>query len=163
MSSPVPALRSRFSKCVRNSCESQNCKLNLNAFPSEKIILDIDCIAKENPSHIQGERCDYIIVAKIVAKKNDLVFLLPVEFKTKRVIPDKVKNQLEGGIRFFEKHHQNQFMCCPILVSQGLRPSISKRLQKISIGCNGKNVRIKHVLCGGSLSWSNVARSKAKN
>lgn len=159
MSSAVPTLRSRFSQCVRESCETSNCKLNLNAFPSEKIILDIDCIAKKNPSHVQGERCDYIIVAR----KNGRVFLLPVEVKTKRVIPDKVKTQLEGGIRFFENHHQNQFTCCPILVSKGLRPSISKKLQKISIGCHGQKVRIKHVLCGGSLSWSNVARRKVKN
>lgn len=159
MSSPVPTLRSRFSQCVRNSCESPNCKLNLNAFPGEKIILDIDCIAKQNPSYIQGERCDYVIVAR----KNGRVFFLPVEVKTKRVIPDKVKNQLEGGIRFFENHHHNQFTCYPVLVSKRLRPSISKKLQKISIGCNGKKIRIKHVLCGGSLSWSNVARSKVKN
>lgn len=152
MSSPVPTLRSRFGKCVRNSCESQNCKLNLDAFPNEKVILDVDCIAKEKRFSIKGNRCDSIIVVE----EGSILFLLPVEFKTKWVIPDKVKNQLEGGIRFFKNHHQNQFNCYPVLVSKTLNRQVSKKLQQVKVKYNGKQVRIKHVLCGRSLLWSKV-------
>ena len=152
MSSIVPTLRSRFSKCVRSSCESQNCKLNLNAFPSEKIILDIDCIAEEKRSSIKGKRCDSIIVVE----EGGILFLLPVEFKTNRVIPEEVKEQLEGGIRFFKNHHQNQFGCYPVLVSKTLNRQVSKKLQQVKVRYNGKQARIKHVSCDRSLLWSKV-------
>ena len=152
MSSPVPALRSRFSKCVRNSCESPNCKLNLDAFPSEKIILDIDCIAEEKRFSIKGKRCDYIIVLE----EGGILFLLLVEFKTNRVIPEEVREQLEGGIRLFKSYHQNQFNCYPVLVSKALNRRVSKKLQHVRVRYNGKQARIKHVSCGRSLLWSKI-------
>ena len=126
MSSAVPTLRSRFSQCVRESCETSNCKLNLNAFPSEKIILDIDCIAEKNPSHVQGERCDYIIVVR----KNGRVFLLPVEVKTKRVIPDKVKTQLEGGIRFLRTITEINLRVVRYWSLKGSDPQLVKSFRK---------------------------------
>ncbi len=153
MSFIVQTLKNTFGQCIRNSCKDPHCTLNLSAFPNKKIILDIDCIAEQRPSHVQGKRCDYVIVVE----EGGVIFLLPVEFKTTRVIPDEVKKQLEGGIRFFKKHHQNQFNCYPVLVSKSLGRPISRKLQQVSISYNGKKARIKHVLCNRSLSWNKIS------
>lgn len=153
MSATVSTLRSKFNQCIRQSCEVSNCMLNLSAFPNQKLILDIDCIAKQKNSHVRGKRCDRLIVAE----KSGVIFLLPVEFKTTRVIADDVKKQLEGGIRFFKNHHQDQFNCYPVLVSKSLGRQVSRKLQKVSISYNGKKARIKHVFCDQSLSWNKVS------
>lgn len=153
MSSAISTLSSKFGQCICNVCERSKCKLKLSAFPNQKIILDIDCVAGQKPSSVRGERCDSLIVIE----EKGATFLLPVEFKTTRVIPDKVMKQLEGGIKFFKNHHQNDFYCYPVLVSKGLRRTVSKNLQKISIILNGKKIRIRHVLCNQSLSWKKIS------
>ena len=158
MSSILSTLRGKFGQCICNSCEESNCKLNLSAFPSQKVILDIDCIAKQKASHIRDKRCDSLIVVE----KNDVIFVLPVEFKTTRVIPDKVKKQLEGGITFFKSCHANQFNCYPILVSKSLKGPVRKKLQQVSITYNGKKARIKHLLCNTSLSWNAVIGNRKR-
>ena len=158
MSSTISTLRSKFGQCICKVCERSKCKLKLSAFPSQKIILDVDCVAEQKPSPVQGERCDSIIVAE----KDGVVFLLPVEFKTTMVIPDKVKKQLEGGIRFFKSYHADQFNCHPVLVSKRLKRTVGKRLQQILISCNGKHARIKHVLCNASLSWNTVISNRKR-
>ena len=158
MSATISTLKSKFGQCIRQSCEDSNCKINLSAFPNQKIILDIDCIAKQKSSHVRGERCDSIIVVE----EGGVIFLLPVEFKTTQVIPGKVKKQLEGGIRFFKNHHQNQFNCYPVLVSKRLKRPVSRQLQKVSISYNGKPARIKHVLCNQSLSWNAVISNRKR-
>ena len=152
MSPTLFTLKGLFSQCIRPSCEDSNCKLQLSSFPKQQIILDLDCIAQQRRSPIQGKRCDRLIVIEA----GDKIFLLPVEFKTTWVIPEKIKEQLEGGIGFFKKYHENQFHCYPVLVSRNLRTSIRKQLQKISISWNGRKTRIKHVLCNDSLSWKAV-------
>ena len=158
MSATISTLKSKFGQCIRQSCEDSNCKINLSAFPKEKIILDIDCIEDQKLSSIRGEKCDRLIVVE----ESGVIFLLPVEFKTTRVIPDKVKKQLEGGVRFFKSHHANQFNCYPVLVSKSLRRTVSKKLQRVSISYNGKQARIKHVLCNQSLSWNAVISNRKR-
>ena len=158
MSSTISTLRSKFSQCIRQSCEDSNCKLNLIAFPNQKIILDIDCIVNQRSSLVRDERCDRLIVVE----KGGAISLLPVEFKTTRVIPDKVKKQLEGGIRFFKSYHQSQFNCYPILVSKSLRRPVSKKLQQVLVSYNGKFARIKHVLCNNLLSWNAVSGNRKR-
>lgn len=153
MSSTISALKSKFGHCIRLFCENSNCRLNLGAFPNQKIILDIDCITEQKSFHVRGERCDAIIVVE----EGGNIFLLPVEFKTTRVIPDKVKKQLEGGIKFFRKHHKDHFNCYPVLVSKRLARTVSRKLQQVSISYNGRKARIKHVLCNDSLSWNKVS------
>ncbi len=153
MSSIVSYLKNKFGECTCNSCKKQECKLNLDAFPSEKVILDIDRVTEQELAQIKSKRCDYIIVVKEGAS----IFLLPVEFKSKWVKPSEVKKQLNGGIDFFKKHHNKQFMCYPVLVSQSLGHGKSSReFQKIKIRYNGKKARITHVKCDKSLSWSEV-------
>lgn len=152
MSSPISILRSKFSQCICNVCERSKCKLKLSAFPNKRIILDIDCITKQNKSGVQGKRCDSLIVVE----NNGVVFLFPVEFKTTLVVPSDVKKQLEGGIKFFKSYHPNQFNCYPVLVSQSLRGPVRRKLQLVSISYNGKKARIRHVLCNQSLSWKAV-------
>ena len=158
MSSTISTLRSIFGQCIYNVCERSKCKLKLSAFPNQKIILDIDCVAEQEPSSVRGERCDSLIVVE----KDSVVFLLPVEFKTTRIIPDKVKKQLEGGIKFFKSYHLNQFNCYPVLVSKGLRRTVRNKLQKVSISYNGKKARIKHVLCNASLSWNTIIGNRKR-
>ena len=158
MSSIISTLRSKFSQCICHSCEESNCKLNLSAFPSQKIILNIDCITDNKLAQIRDERCDRLVVVE----EHDSIFLLPVEFKTTLVIPDKVKKQLEGGIRFFKSYHAEQFNCHPVLVSKRLKRTVGKKLQQILISCNGKPARIKHVLCNAALSWNAVIGNRKR-
>lgn len=158
MSSTISTLRSIFGQCISNVCERSKCKLKLSAFPNQRIILDIDCVAEQDPSSVRGERCDSLIVVA----KDGVIFLLPVEFKTNRVIPDKVKKQLEGGIRFFKSYHAEQFNCYPVLVSKSLSGPVRKKLQQVSISCNGRKARIKHVLCNDSLSWKAIIGNKKR-
>ena len=158
MSSTVSTLRSKFKQCICASCEDSRCILRLSAFPSQKIILNIDCITQKKLAQIRGERCDRLVVVE----ERDIISLLPVEFKTTLVKPDKVKKQLEGGIRFFKSYHTEQFNCYPVLVSKSLKGSVRKKLQQVSISCNGKTARIKHVLCNRSLSWNAVSGNRKR-
>lgn len=158
MSSTISTLKGKFSQCICHSCEVSKCKLKLSSFPSQKIILNIDCITNEKLAQIREERCDHLVVVDV----RDIIFLLPVEFKTTMVIPDKVKKQLEGGIRFFKSYHAEQFNCHPVLVSKRLRRTVGKKLQQILISYNGKSARIKHVLCNASLSWNIVIGNRKR-
>lgn len=152
MHSDALALRNEYSVCARDACEKVECKLRLSGFPPEKVILDVDCIAEQRPRRMAGERCDFIIVVG----EGKSIFLIPVEFKTQRVIPDKIKSQLESGIKFFRAHSNAQFKCRPVLVTQRLRQQNRKKLQEIKIKHNGEMIRIRHVRCNKSLSWKDV-------
>ncbi|MCS1410271.1 MAG: hypothetical protein M2R45_03463 [Verrucomicrobia subdivision 3 bacterium] len=152
MSSAINILKGRFSKCVCSSCETSNCKLKLSDFPSEKIILDIDCVEQQELAHIQGKRCDYIIVIE----QGGFTFLVPAEFKSESVRESDVKEQLEGGIRFFAEFYNDQFTCYPVLVSKRLSRPASHKLKRILINYNSKKVRIKRVKCNDSLLWNKV-------
>ena len=154
MHSDVLALRNEYSGCTCDACKKAKCELRLGRFPSEKVILDVDCIAKQRPKRMAGERCDFIVVVE----EGKSIFLIPIEFKAKRVIPEKVESQLESGIKFFKKHSNVQFKCRPVLVSQKLGRPNSKRLQKMKIEHNGEAVRIRHVRCNRTLSWKNARK-----
>jgi len=150
------ALRNEYSGCARDTCEKAACKLHLSGFPPEKVILDIDCIAKQRPKHLAGERCDFIIVVG----EGQSIFLIPVEFKTQRVIPDKIKSQLESGIIFLKKYSNAQFECYPVLVTRRLQRETGKKLRRIKIEHNGKATRVRHVRCNKPLSWRDVKRQR---
>lgn len=162
MKSAVSTLKnSKLNQCVCNSCKKQNCHLKLSSdFPSAKIILDIDCITREI-ERVQGKVCDYLIVAE----KDGYNFFLPVEFKTTNIKPNEIKEQMEGGIRFFKKHagkHCDKFTCYPVLVSERLKHIVHKYLINTKVKFNGKDKRIKHVKCNNSLSWKKVVKSQCQ-
>ena len=149
-------LKNEYSGCVCDACQSNGCKLHLVGFSPEKFILDVDCIAEQRPERMAGERCDFIAVTE----EGKSVFLIPIEFKTKRVVPEKVKSQLESGIKFFRAHSNAQFECRPVLVSQTLGRPNSKKLQEMKIKHNGEMIRIKHVRCNKKLSWKSARKQR---
>lgn len=146
------SLESKFPDCVRHACKEDECKLKLNGFPGKRVILSMDCMMKSADA---GKRCDYAVVAD---EQND-TFLLPVEFKSKILDPAKIKEQLEGGIRFLRKHLPRQFKCYPVLVSKKLDRQTGKKLREIRVRyCQGRETTVKHVPCNQPLRWSKVKK-----
>ena len=156
MYSVASALKSAFGTCVRDICKSNGCELHFDGFPSDKVILHVDCLAREWPEHMKGKRCDFIVVVQ----EGKSVFLLPVEFKTLYVVLDKIKSQLESGIIFLRNNSNAQFECYPVLVTRRLQREAGKKLQKIKIEHNGKAIRVRHVRCNKPLSWRDVKRQR---
>ena len=152
MSSAVQMLKDKFGLCTETSCEVESCKLSLSEFPSENVILDIDCV---DSKHIRGRICDFIIVVE----QGGPAFLIVIEIKSTAVSVrglDKIEEQLKGGMKFFERHCHNQFIPYPVLVSKRLKRPASKQLQEIVIRHKKKSARIRHKLCNQSLSWKEV-------
>jgi len=156
MYSVASALRSAFGACVRDICESNGCELHFDGFPSDKVILHVDCLAEQWPEYMRGKKCDFIIVVQ----EGKSVFLLPIEFKSLHLISDRIKNQLESGIIFLQKNSDAQFECYPVLVTRKLQRGADKKLQKIKIKHNGKAIRVRHVRCNKPLSWRDVKRQR---
>jgi len=145
-------LGAEYKACTSGKCVHENCELKLPGFPREKVIIDVDCIAASAES---GRRCDYVIVAD----EGNVVFFLPVEFKSARLDLTKIGEQLEGGVKFFERHLSGEVRYFPVVVSAKLDNYSRKQLAKIRIKLGGKPKRIRHVLCNKSLHWGEVRKS----
>ena len=148
----ISILKTKFAVCTCTSCEKSVCKLKFKKVPNTKIMLDVDCIATQHP--IQGKRCDYIIAVM----DGQSTFIIPVEFKTKHVDVEKVKEQLEGGMRFIQKYWQGHFVCHPVLVSKFISPQAFKKLQRAKIQYNGGTARIRRISCNQQLQWDRVKK-----
>lgn len=139
--------------CTLEKCVHENCELKLSGFPKENVILDVDCIVASAES---GRRCDYVIVVD----EGNVVFLLPVEFKSARLDFTKIGEQLKGGVKFFEEHLSGEVRYFPVVVSAKLDNHSRNQLAKVSIKLGGKDRRVRHVRCNKGLRWSEV-RKKA--
>lgn len=146
----VSTLRNKFNRCTCTSCEKPKCKFKFENVPNEKVILNMDLIKK--PRFILSKKCDYMIAVM----DGHSAFLIPVEFKSSSMKVNHIKEQLEGGIRFIQRHCKNKFVCYPVLVSKSISRPESRKLQKIVISYNGKTARIRHVSCNQSVRWDKV-------
>ena len=148
----ISILKTKFAVCTCTSCEKSVCKLKFKNVPNRKVILDVDCIAKQQST--QGKRCDYIIAVM----DGQSTFIIPVEFKTNRVVVEDLKNQLEGGMRFIQQCYKGQFVCYPVLVSKSISRSSTKKLQRAKIQYNGGTARIRRISCNQQLRWDRVKK-----
>ena len=142
-------LKSRFPKCVEDTCKVETCELKLDGFPVTRVILNVDCIIE---SQDPGKRCDYVVVAD----ENGETFFLPIEFKSGNSNIGKIKGQLECTIQFFKDYLPNQFTLYPVLVSKKLSTHERNSLFKTRISYGSVKKRIKHVQCNHSLKWNKV-------
>ncbi len=148
----ISTLKTEFAGCIRKSCETLECRLELSNIPETKAIFDLDCIATKQ--FIKGKRCDYVIAVM----DTQATFVIPVEFKTNYVIVEKVKQQLEGGVRLIQKHSQGQFLCHPVLVSKSISKPALKELRLVKIEYNGRTARIRHNFCNQQLQWDKTKK-----
>ena len=149
--SNVQKLKNKFKQCVLRQCKKSNCKFALHGFPSERVILDVDCIIKSGEC---GNRCDCIIV---IDEGND-TFLLPIEFKSGSFHSARVKEQLEGGIEYFNKYISGTPRYYPVLVTKSMKKAEHIKLMQTKIEYAGNKNRILAVKCNQKLNWRDVIK-----
>ena len=138
----ISSLKNKFKQCVRNTCGKSKCKIHLVGFPTQKIILDVDCSVKViNPTQ-QTKRCDYVIVTY----KSRATIFFPIEFKSGSLSVTEVKKQLKGGIGIFERCLPPHFEFRPVLVCKKLHKEEIREIKKTRIGicskCCGKTLQL---------------------
>lgn len=144
-------IESKFSRGVETQCKAKNCKLKLKGFPRNRIIINVDTVIPKPPVYL-GKRCDRVIVVDESSK----VFVMPVEFKTGNVKLSDVKEQLEGGTRFFQKHLPDKCRFYPVLVSKSITPQEGRKLEKVMVDSPYGKRRIRRVKCNNALAWQKV-------
>lgn len=144
-------IESEFSNGVETQCKERDCKLKLTDFPAAKVILNVDNVIPQPPEY-PAKRCDRVIVVD----ESSNVFFIPVEFKSNGSKPSHVKEQLEGGTRFFQDYFPNECKFYPVLVSKSISPRERKKMQNVRVNSKYGNKRIRHVKCNNSLFWKNV-------
>ena len=154
-------LEAQYSKAAVDVCEVNGCKMDLEGFPPERVIIDLDILLS---SKIQGKRCDYLIFSY---ESNGDNFFFPIEFKSGTIVPERVKKQLEGGVNLFKKKLErdnfdpkdfNKCKCCPVLVSRNFTTQLRKKLRKVQIKFGKRDLRIRHQLCNKALEWGKVKK-----
>ncbi|MCY4046692.1 MAG: hypothetical protein OXF42_01060 [Candidatus Dadabacteria bacterium] len=139
---------------VRNS--NRACKVRLNGFPPERIVISMDRAMKSGDL---GRRGDYAVVADEITQGE--TFFIPMEVKSKSLKGKQVTEQIEGVITFFQKHLPANCKIYPLLVTESLRSSARNQLPKISVQSFKGKLRIKHLACGDDLEWK-VIKEEAR-
>ena len=77
--------------CHAARCDRDQCKVNLNGTPLNRVIIDMDC---EALGLINETRCDYLFVSE----EDKTTWVAPIELKGGKVgSVTRVANQLRGG------------------------------------------------------------------
>ncbi len=144
-------IKSQFNNGVVTQCREQDCELKLKKFPDATVIFNVDNVIPQPPEY-SAKRCDRVIVAD----ESGDVFFIPVEFKSTNFRLSYVKEQLEGGTRFFQNYLPNKSKFYPILVSKKITTRERRKLRSTKVISKYGEKRIKHIQCNKSLTWKEV-------